>query len=143
MINKWLSIIGAALLAVAVAGLFVIFGQLSTIKKELAITKDELIVQKKEHVKTLEELKKSLEENAVCLKRDLVRRYLDYILELRNKIDSGFQTEKSDADEFTKRADFIVENLGTLELSNAEATLYLSFISSLRKTIEESQKKNH
>lgn len=91
---------------------------------------------REKNVTLLEEHKQLLEENNVMIRRELINKYIDFMIDLRNKIDSKIILSDKDITLFFDRAEFIVENLGVLKLKKDEAKQYLEFISMIKDKIK-------
>jgi uncharacterized protein YpmS len=100
-----------------------------------------LKILKKEKIALLTEHEKCLNDKEASLKKELVDRYLDYMINLRNKIEDGYVPEKKEVKDFSDRSRFIIENMKLLELSTQEATQHLTFLAKMGRLVEEVSKK--
>lgn len=98
--------------------------------------KSEINSLKHEKVKMLEEHADCLKHKEVSLKKELIQKYVDSMIILRNKIDKGYVPVKQDLDNFFDRSEFILANLQVFEPSKEEITQHLVFISSMKGVLE-------
>ena len=131
--GKCLSKMMSGLLFFAVAVL--IFVTVWVYKTNTAL-KSEIKFLKQEKVKMLEEHEDCLKQKEVSLKKELIRKYVDSMIILRNKIDKGYVPVKQDLDNFFDRSEFILANLKVFEPSKEEITQHLVFISSMKGVLE-------
>ncbi len=90
-------------------------------RKELSSAMSELNLLQRKHIEIMKEYKAQLAENLQMKKRELVGRYLDFLIDLdeSGKIDGGLKPEELASAK--KKLSYIVENLGALELSNEDS----------------------
>ena len=73
----------------------------------------------------------------MSLKRELIDKYIDSMIVLVNKIEKGTNPSEKELSDFNDRVNFILENMELAGVSKEEATQYLLFVSSARKSIEQ------
>jgi len=91
---------------------------------------------KAEQVKLMEDYRASLEENHKLLTQSLAERYFDALILLRNRIEQGYTPTDEERQKALDRANFIVENMGVLDLPKEEAELRLRFIVVIKNLLE-------
>ena len=100
-----------------------------------------LKILKKEKIALLTEHEKCLNDKEESLKKELVGRYLDYMVNLRNKIEDGYIPEEKEIKNFSDRSKFIVDNMSLLKLTTEEATQHLTFLAKIGHLVDELSKK--
>ncbi len=130
------NIISALLLLAAIGGISgTIFFKNSADKLSI-----ELFKQKEQNISLLKEHKVVLEENSKLLNKELFRKYMEFLLNIRNKLDKNEPISENDLKHFKDRADFVVENLGILSLSPEESLVYLKYVSTLAEELKKQGK---
>ncbi len=89
-----------------------------------------------ERISTLAELERCLIQNQKYLKKELIDKYLESMINLRNKIDGGYTPTEKDISNFFERSEFIISNLSLLKLSKDKAMQYISFIESSQNLLK-------
>lgn len=105
----------------------------SFLNKEVSRLKTEKILLKAEHKECLAYKEKSL-------KKELVAKYLDSMMVLASQAEQGNRPTEEETARFYERAHFILDNIGSIDVSNEEAKLIISFVDSARKVIDSHQK---
>lgn len=101
----------------------------------LSQTRAELQTARQEQMKLMGDYKATLEDNHKLLTRNLSERYLDALIELRNRIEHGATVSDDEKKQALDRASFIVENMGTLDLPPEEAKLRLQFLVTVKNLL--------
>jgi hypothetical protein len=96
---------------------------------------EEIIQLKKEKIFVLSEHEECLKHKEMSLKRELIDKYIDSMIVLVNKIEKGTNPSEKELSDFNDRVNFILENMELAGVSKEEATQYLLFVSSARKSI--------
>jgi len=100
-----------------------------------------LKILKKEKIALLTEHEKCLNDKEESLKKELVGRYLDYMINLRNKIEDDYIPGKKEIKDFSDRSKFIVDNMKLLKLTTEEATQHLTFLAKMGNLVDKVLKK--
>ncbi|HQN72408.1 MAG TPA: hypothetical protein PLX56_07375 [bacterium] len=111
-----------------------LFRQESEMNRKL---NEEIIQLKKEKIFVLSEHEECLKHKEMSLKRELIDKYIDSMIVLVNKIEKGTNPSEKELSDFNDRVNFILENVELAGVSKEEATQYLLFVSSARKSIEQ------
>ncbi|HPA55935.1 MAG TPA: hypothetical protein PLT70_00730 [bacterium] len=111
-----------------------LFRQESEMNRKL---NEEIIQLKKEKIFVLSEHEECLKHKEMSLKRELIDKYIDSMIVLVNKIEKGTNPSEKELSDFNDRVNFILENMEFAGVSKEEATQYLLFVSSARKSIEQ------
>ncbi|HOB71038.1 MAG TPA: hypothetical protein PLD55_00910 [bacterium] len=111
-----------------------LFRQESEMNRKL---NEEIIQLKKEKIFVLSEHEECLKHKEMSLKRELIDKYIDSMIVLVNKIEKGTNPSEKELSDFNDRVNFILENMELAGVSKEEATQYLLFVSSARKSIEQ------
>jgi len=111
-----------------------LFRQESEMNRKL---NEEIIQLKKEKIFVLFEHEECLKHKEMSLKRELIDKYIDSMIVLVNKIEKGTNPSEKELSDFNDRVNFILENMELAGVSKEEATQYLLFVSSARKSIEQ------
>lgn len=106
-----------------------------------SILKNEITVLKNEKIKLLEEQGECLKSKETTLKKELIEKYVESMITLRNKIEKGYIPEKKDMDDFFDRSEYIINNLEVYEPSKEEISQHLVFLSSMKSVLEPFSKK--
>lgn len=101
----------------------------------LSQTRAELQTARQEQMKLMDDYKATLEDNHRLLTRNLSERYLDSLIDLRNRIEHGATVSDDEKKQALDRASFIVENMGTLDLPPEEAKLRLQFLVTVKNLL--------
>ena len=91
---------------------------------------------KTEKIALLAEHEKCLEYKEQSLRKELMTKYLDSIVALLNRIETGHKPTKEETENFYDRIDFIAQNIESAAVSKEEISLVLNFIDSAKKTFE-------
>ncbi|HNT26659.1 MAG TPA: hypothetical protein PKH10_00645 [bacterium] len=118
----------AVLLACAVALSIYLYFSLSR-------TRAELQTARQEQMKLMGDYKAALEDNHKLLTRSLSERYLDSLIDLRNRIEHGATVNDEEKKQALDRASFIVDNMGSLDLPPEEAKLRLQFLVTVKNLL--------
>lgn len=100
-----------------------------------------LKILKKEKIALLTEHERCLNDKEESLKKELVGRYLDYMINLRNKIEGGYVPEPKEVEDFSDRSEFILDNMKLLKLTTEETTRHLTFLAKMGELVDEVLKK--
>lgn len=124
------------IILISIGSLILLFFHIRTLQenKKLDI---ELSILKKEKIALLTEHETCLKDKEVSLKKELIGQYLDYMINLRNKIEDGYKPDKKELTNFTDRSKFIVENMKLLKLTAQETTQHLTFLAKMNKLVNE------
>ena len=121
-----------ALLCISVFSLLCVGFQL----KKISFQNKEIDRLKTEKILLLAEHKECLAHKEKSLKKELVAKYLDSIMALADKAEHGNQPTEEEIGRFYDRANFILENMESIDVSPEEAKLIISFVDSARKVID-------
>jgi len=91
-----------------------------------------------ERLSTLMELEECLKHNEKLLKRELIEKYVDSMINLRNKIDAGYVPSDEEISHFFDRTEFIISNMEDVGISNEKSRQYIYFIESMRNLLKSS-----
>lgn len=105
--------------------------------KEKNQTKEEIKQLKAEKMIFLSEHAECLRHKETVLKKELFEKYIDSMIQLVNKIESGTKPSETELLNFNDRMEFVVENIEHLEFSKNETAQYLIFLSSAKKSVEQ------
>lgn len=100
-----------------------------------------LKILKKEKIALLTEHERCLNDKEESLKKELVGRYLDYMINLRNKIEGGYVPEPKEVEDFSDRSKFILDNMKLLKLTTEETTRHLTFLAKMGELVDKVLKK--
>jgi len=128
------------IILLSLGSLILLFFHIRAIKSNSELQTN-LKILKKEKIALLTEHEKCLNDKEESLKRELVGRYLDYMINLRNKIEDGYVPEEKEVKSFSDRSKFIVDNMKLLELTTEEATQHLTFLAKMGNLVDEVLKK--
>ena len=103
--------------------------KISSLNEEIDNLKTEKVMLLAEHEKCLLYKEKSL-------KKELVAKYLDTMMALANKTEQGYEPTEEETATFYERADFILENIKSIDVSPEEAKLIISFVDSAKKILD-------
>ncbi|MBP5406531.1 hypothetical protein J6Z19_05205 [bacterium] len=109
--------------------------KISSLNEEIYNLKNEKVMLLAEHEKCLLYKEKSL-------KKELIAKYLDAMMALADKTEQGYKPTEEETATFYERADFIVENINSIEVSQEEAKLIISFVDSAKKILDLTVSKN-
>lgn len=129
------------LLSVVVVLFLVLLYLFSVLKSEKDQMKDEIQQLKEEKIIFLSEHEECLKQKEKSLKKELVDKYVDSMILLINKIENGGVPSESEVISFTDRTEFILDSIKQLDMPKEEATQYLVFLSSAKKSVEPFMKK--
>lgn len=101
-----------------------------------ALLEKEVVDLKGERIRILEEHGECLKFKEISLKKELVEKYMESMISLRNKIEKGHVPDKGDLDSFFDRSGYIIDNLEIYEPSKEKITQYLLFIGSMKTLLE-------
>ena len=106
-------------------------------RKEIASLAEENAVLKTDKISLLSEHEECLIFKEQTLKKELLSKYLDWIMALANKVENGYEPTTSDLSDFKDRTGFILENVSRIGISKEETNLILAFIDAAKNTISE------
>ena len=129
-------ILAAILICVSVVSLVCIALQL----KKINSLNEEITRFKEEKITLLAEHEKCLSYKEKSLKKELVAKYLDFMMSLASQTEQGNQPSEEEIGKFYDRANFILENIESIDISPEEAKLIISFVDSARKVLDSHQK---
>ena len=89
-----------------------------------------------EKIKMLEDHGECLKYKEIALKKELIEKYMESMISLRNKIEQGYVPVKEDIGSFIDRSEYIVDNLEIYEPSKEKISQYLLFIGSMKTLLE-------
>ncbi|HRZ79671.1 MAG TPA: hypothetical protein P5044_06675 [bacterium] len=98
--------------------------------------KDEASRLRAEKIGILEEHGECLKYKENSLKKELIEKYMESMISLRNKVENGYVPGKDDIGSFLDRSSYIMDNLEIYEPSKEKISQYLLFISSMKKILE-------
>ena len=124
----------------SLGSLLLLFFHMKTLKTNSELETN-LKILKKEKISLLTEHETCLKEKEETLKKDLTSRYLDYMIDLRNKLEAGYVPGEKEVKDFSDRNKFVVENINLLKLTTKESTQYLTFLAKMNKLVDEVLKK--
>lgn len=127
--NKIFTVI---LLVVAVASLVYAGANM----KKISSMEEEINKFKAEKIELMQEHEECLAYKELSLRKELVSKYLDSIVALLNKMETGYEPTKEESANFYDRTDFIVKNIDSVAVSKEETNLVLTFVDSAKKTFE-------
>jgi len=104
--------------------------------KKMSAMNEEIASFKTEKIALLAEHEKCLEYKEQSLRKELMTKYLDSIVALLNRIETGHKPTKEETENFYDRIDFIAQNIESAAVSKEEISLVLNFIDSAKKTFE-------
>ncbi|HDT11681.1 MAG TPA: hypothetical protein ENN58_02960 [bacterium] len=104
--------------------------------KENSLLEKEVVQLNVEKMKSLVDLENCLKQNEQFLKKELIDKYADSMINLRNKIEKGYIPDDAEISNFFDRTEFIVSNLELLELPKEKAAQYIYFIESMRNLLK-------
>ena len=128
------------IILISIGSLVLLFFHINTLRKNSKL-ETELDIRKKEKIALLTEHETCLKEKETSLKRELLNQYLDYMINLRNKIENGYIPVKKDLDNFKDRSKFVIDNMKLLKLDPKETTQHLTFLAKTNKLLDEVIKK--
>lgn len=132
MKNNTASIIIAILAIICAVLIFLNY----TLKKENSGLKDGVKTLTSEKIAAFVELEECLRQNEKFLKKELVDRYTDSLIALRNKVENGYIPADEEIKNFFDRTEFIISNIEFLDLSTEKASQYVYFIESMRNLLK-------
>ncbi|HNW81771.1 MAG TPA: hypothetical protein PKG52_02660 [bacterium] len=106
-----------------------------------SILKNEVAALKNEKIKLLEEHGECLKNKENTLKKELIGKYVESMIALRNKIEKGYVPDNKDMDNFFDRSNYIINNLEVYEPAKEEISQHLIFLSSMKSVLEPFSKK--
>jgi len=109
--------------------------EIAKLKKENRVLIEENVKLLKEQKMVLPEYKKVLEENNRMLRKELVKKYMEYIIDLTNKVAAEKVVPEEDKKLFSDRSAFVIENMGLLEMTDEEAKTYIKFLLKMKDNI--------
>ena len=104
--------------------------------KKVSSMEDELNKLRGEKIELMKEHEECLAYKEQSLRKELLKKYLDSIMSLLDKMEAGYEPTKEETVNFYDRIDFIEKNINSVEVSKAETGLVLTFIDSAKKTFE-------
>ena len=110
-----------------------------SLKTENALLIKEVEKINSEKLSSLLELEECLRQNEKLLKKELVERYAESLIRLRNKIEEGYTPDQEEISNFFDRTEFIISNLGLLDLPQDKASQYVFFVESMRSLLSSFQ----
>jgi hypothetical protein len=106
------------------------------LKKELSILEKEVETLTSQKLSSYLDLEECLKQNEKYLKKELVDKYADSLITLRNKVEEGYVPTDEEIKNFFDRTEFIVDNLELLMLPEKKASQYIYFIESMRDLLK-------
>lgn len=106
-----------------------------------SILKNELTILKNEKIKLLEEQGECLKHKESTLKKELIEKYVESMINLRNKIEKGYVPDNKDMNDFFDRSEYIINNLEVYEPAKEEISQHIVFLSSMKSVLEPFSKK--
>lgn len=103
--------------------------------KKISSMDEEILKLKEEKITLLSEHEECLAYKEQSLRKELIAKYLDSMMALVNKTENGYTPTEKDISVFNERADFILENIGSIKVSPEETGLVRSFVDSAKKTL--------
>ena len=128
------------IILISIGSLILLFFHIRTLKTNSDL-KTSLKILKKEKIALLTEHEACLKEKEKGLKKELIGQYLDYMINLRNKIENGHIPAKKEINDFSDRSKFVVENIKLLKLTTKETTQHLTFLAKMSRLVDEVLKK--
>ena len=128
------------IILISIGSLVLLFFHIKTLRTNSEL-KTKLKILKKEKIALLTEHESCLKEKEQNLKKELLGQYLDYMINLRNKIENGYIPKEKEISNFTDRSKFVVDNMGLLKLTAEETTQHLSFLAKMSKLLNEISEK--
>lgn len=104
--------------------------------KKVSSMEDELNKLRGEKIELMKEHEECLAYKEQSLRKELLKKYLDSIMSLLDRMEAGYEPTKEETANFYDRIDFIEKNINSVEVSKAETGLVLTFIDSAKKTFE-------
>ena len=104
--------------------------------KKVSSMEDELNKLRGEKIELMKEHEECLAYKEQSLRKELLKKYLDSIMSLLDRMEAGYEPTKEETVNFYDRIDFIEKNINSVEVSKAETGLVLTFIDSAKKTFE-------
>ena len=129
--DRWLRI---SVVALAVGGSILTLFFLRS-QQEIERCRAELAHSRSQQLSLMNDYHAVLEDNHRLLTQGLVERYFDFLIEQRNKMESGYAPSTDEEKRILDRAAFIVENMSVLELPADEAKLRLQFIVEVKRSL--------
>jgi hypothetical protein len=119
----------------AVSTVFSVYSAYGLKTENISMTKE---VEKinSEKLSSLVELEECLHQNEKLLKKELIERYADSMIRLRNKIEEGYTPDQEEIAGFFDRTEFIISNLGLIDLPQEKASQYVFFVESMRSLLK-------
>ena len=108
--------------------------------KETASLNAEIDNLKAEKITLIAQHEECLAYKEKSLKKELVAKYLDSMMVLASQAEQGNQPTEEETARFYERANFILDNIESIDVSKEEAKLIISFVDSARKVIDSHQK---
>ncbi len=130
------SIIVIVLILLSLGGTFIFNHELSESKSKYQELIKENENLKQNYEKCSKEYAVTLEDYNKILRKDLVKKYLDYLVDIDGKITEGYKYTDTDKKNVKERIAFILENLHLLELDKEKALQYVSFLASMQKRFD-------
>ena len=128
------------IILISIGSLILLFFHIRALRTNSQL-KTELKILKKEKIALLTEQETCLKEKEQNLKKELIGQYLDYMINLRNKIENGYIPKEKEIKDFTDRSKFVIDNIKLLRLTTEETTQHLSFLAKMSKLLNEVSKK--
>ena len=108
--------------------------------KKIASLNEEIDGLRAEKIKLLAEHEECLTYKEKSLRKELIAKYLDSMMALASQAEQGKQLTEEETAKFYDRANFILDNIQSVDVSPEEAKLIISFVDSARKVIDQPQK---
>ncbi|MGI6394965.1 MAG: hypothetical protein ACOX2F_09630 [bacterium] len=121
------------LLVAAIFIVFLLFLNEQNKNRELS---SQVVELEKEKISLLSEYEECLRFKEVSLKKELVGKYIDSIVNLVDKVENGDSLSEKELLSFEERVDFILDNMEFADFSREESFQTLLFINSAKKLFE-------
>ena len=108
--------------------------------KKIASLNEEIDGFRAEKIKLLAEHEECLAYKEKSLRKELIAKYLDSMMALASQAEQGKQLTEEETSKFYDRANFILDNIKSVDVSPEEAKLIISFVDSARKVIDQPRK---
>lgn len=130
------SLIIIILILLSLGGTFIFHKELSENKMKYQNLLKENSELKKNYERCSGEYASILEDYNRILRKELVKKYLDYVVNMDEATADGYTFKESDRETIKERIDFILENMALLELDKEKSFQYLSFLASMQKRLK-------